>query len=261
MVVNVKYFIAGILMLAMNSLFARQPGTPATIKVMTWNIHHGADKDEQDRLLQMGRLIRASGADIVGLQEVDSVCARSWNRDQAAELASQSGMEHVFVKHFDLQGGAYGNALLSRYPIGKVRSFRLPILSDSSKTVAFFIASLHISKKKTIHVAVVHMDYRDAASRVNQAHVMNDIIKKAGCRHLILMGDMNARPGTAEISTLTEGLKDVTNTEDLTFPAVKADRKIDYILTDKTFRKVSSTTLQSADSDHLPVLSVLRMPW
>ncbi|PWG81491.1 exo-beta-N-acetylmuramidase NamZ domain-containing protein [Pararcticibacter amylolyticus] len=235
---------------------------PAAIKVMTWNIHHGADKDEQDRLSHMASLINSSGAGIVGLQEVDSVCSRSDNMDQAAILASMTGMHHLFQKHFAFQGGAYGNALLSRYPIGKVSSFRLPILSDSSKTVAFFVADLHVSKKTMVKAAVVHMDYRDSRSRINQANMINRIIEKTKCRYLILTGDMNASPGTAEVTTLTKYLKDVTNTKDLTFPAGGTDRKIDYILSGKGLWPLSSYVLESTDSDHLPVISVLdlRLP-
>jgi endonuclease/exonuclease/phosphatase family metal-dependent hydrolase len=42
-----------------------------TVTVMSFNIHHGQGTDGVLDLERIARVIRASGADIVGLQEVD----------------------------------------------------------------------------------------------------------------------------------------------------------------------------------------------
>ena len=59
-----------------------------TVTVMSFNIHHGQGTDGVVDLKRTARVIRASGADIAGLQEVDRNFAERSNwTDQAAELA------------------------------------------------------------------------------------------------------------------------------------------------------------------------------
>lgn len=55
--------------------------------------------------------------DLVALQEVDQKTGRSSGIDQAAELGHLTGMHWVFGKAMDYQGGGYGLAVLSRFPI------------------------------------------------------------------------------------------------------------------------------------------------
>ncbi|MCG7860088.1 hypothetical protein MD537_24115, partial [Flavihumibacter sediminis] len=90
----------------------QQPG----ITVMSYNIHHGADKEERNTLDSIGTFILSTKAQLVGLQEVDSVCTRSGQIDQMQRLAEITGMHFAFVRHFAYQGGAYGQGILSRYP-------------------------------------------------------------------------------------------------------------------------------------------------
>ena len=133
-------FPAVILFLTIFS-FSCKNDIPQSLKIMTYNIHRGQDADNNDRLMEMAAFIKESGADIVGLQEVDSVCYRSGQVDQAKILAEYSGMHYAFVRHFAFQGGAYGQALLSKYPITEVRNNRLPVATDiPEQTTAFLTA-------------------------------------------------------------------------------------------------------------------------
>lgn len=65
----------------------------------------------------MAEVVRTAGADIVLLQEVDRNTVRSGNVDQVAELTRLTGMHAQFGKSLDYQGGEYGIAILSRWPI------------------------------------------------------------------------------------------------------------------------------------------------
>ena len=62
-------------------------------------------------------MVRETGADLRLLQEVDRGTERSGRVDQAAELARLTGMQGVFGKTLDFQGGGYGLALLARWPV------------------------------------------------------------------------------------------------------------------------------------------------
>ena len=48
-----------------------------TLEVISYNIHHGANKDEVLKVDQVGAFLRDLNVDLVGLQEVDNLCNRS----------------------------------------------------------------------------------------------------------------------------------------------------------------------------------------
>lgn len=244
----------------MRKKYLLYPDPVEPVRIMSYNIHHGADKDEKNTLLAMADFIKGSGADIVGLQEVDSVCARSGKTDQAATLAARLGIHQVFVRHFDFEEGAYGIALLSRYPMHNIQRYRLPVdPSATTSGVAFFTADLTIKKKQVIRVAVVHMDYRSQASRIRQAGIVRQLLQDSRLP-VVLIGDMNASPRTPEIDTLSQSLENGGDYELFTFPAEKANRKIDYIFLGGRFERLYSKVYEVGFSDHLPFMSVVQLP-
>jgi endonuclease/exonuclease/phosphatase family metal-dependent hydrolase len=96
---------------------------------MTYNIQIAVSsahnpKWELDRfnLAGVADIIAAQHPDIVALQEVDLNRRRSGSMDQARWLAERLGYNYVFAPAYhDNENGAYGNALLSRYPIESYR--------------------------------------------------------------------------------------------------------------------------------------------
>lgn len=227
---------------------------PQAVKIMSYNIHHGADAAEKNTLDSMGAFISRSGADIVCLQEVDSVCKRSGNIDQTAALAAAARMQGVFACHFPFENGAYGNALISRYPIVSTKVYRLPIdESAHHSSTAMLTADIKVSDSLTICVAVVHLDYRSQHSRVNQAGQILRFLD--GVKHpVILAGDMNGTPGSPEIEELTRRFREMAYAPLNTFPVDRPDRKIDYILLDNRFSPVRYETFSVPFSDHLPIM-------
>ena len=55
----------------------------------------------------------AEKPDIVALQEVDQKTRRASGVDQPAELARLTGMQVVFGRNIDFEGGGYGTAVLT----------------------------------------------------------------------------------------------------------------------------------------------------
>ncbi len=87
-----------------------------TLTVATYNIAGGSYCDVA--LKELAADVIASGADIVGLQEVDRFVPRSGHRDMLAILAGEAGFPYsFFVRAIDLKGGEYGTSILSKYPI------------------------------------------------------------------------------------------------------------------------------------------------
>lgn len=94
------------------------PAAARPLKIVTWNIEHGA------RFNKIVVTLKAFDADVVLLQEVDRGCKRSGKVDVARELAHALGMNWVTGGEFQEIGEAHGNApaitgqaILSRTPI------------------------------------------------------------------------------------------------------------------------------------------------
>jgi len=97
-----------------------------SLRVLTYNIHHGEGTDHRLDLPRIASVIRAVEPDLVALQEVDRMVERTDRVDQPMELARQTGLRVAFGGNLGLQGGSYGNAVLSRYPILAQRNQFLP---------------------------------------------------------------------------------------------------------------------------------------
>ena len=109
---------------------ARQPAVAASgrlVRVMVYNIHAGKDATGADNLARVAGLVRETNADIALLQEVDQGTRRSGNTDQPAVLAERTGFHVAFGSALDYDGGEYGVAILSRWPIASDTLFHLPV--------------------------------------------------------------------------------------------------------------------------------------
>ena len=229
------------------------------IRIMTYNIHHGADASEQPTLDSMGYYIRESGVDIVGLQEVDSICHRSNGVDQPERLAEITGLDHYFTRHFPYQGGAYGQGLLSTYGVSKVRNLRLPVFPlEEEKGVSVLLAEVQTAPDSVITIGVVHLDYRSSESRMHQIDLLLDSLSVI--KNLVLLGDFNAYPDSPEILKLLQYFdRFEAKIESPSFPALNPDRRIDFVFVRKgsDLKIVNESVQQVPYSDHLPVTTVL----
>src|ERR687894_2457404 len=88
-----------------------------TLRVMTYNIHVGVGMDKKLDLQRIADVINRERPDLVGLQEVDRGVQRTQRIDEIAELAALTRMEYAFAFNLPYQGGQYGVAILSRFPI------------------------------------------------------------------------------------------------------------------------------------------------
>jgi endonuclease/exonuclease/phosphatase family metal-dependent hydrolase len=246
---------------ALPVLFCALKSKGQTIRIVAYNIHHGCDINEKLQLTSIADLIKKSKAQIVGLEEVDSVCKRSENTDQAKILATLTGMHYAYVRHFAFDGGSYGLALLSKYPISGLVNNRLPVLTDENgNTRAFLTATLQLSKKEQLMVGVVHLDYRNDDSRATQSRIIVNMFANKKIPVLFL-GDLNAAPDSKPIVNLKGLFTDTNQSGYLTFPSDHPKEKIDYIMvnTGHYLKTVKEPKYNVQYSDHLPILSDVKL--
>lgn len=232
--------------------------TNENLHVMSYNIHHGADKEETLTLEEIGEFIKHSGADLVGLQEVDSLCNRSGRVDQMKKLAEITGMHYAFARHFAYDGGAYGLGILSRYPVSDIRNDRISSLSKSGNgSLALLSARVDLPGGKQIRFLTVHFAL-DKPTRMNQSAETLEIAR--GALPVILTGDLNAEPGTEEIARLGRLFTFTQPADGLSYPVDEPVKKIDYIMVStRDLEKVAKAEVWKdiRHSDHLPVSSTI----
>src|SRR4029453_6534960 len=100
--------------------------TPHTVRVLTYNIHHGEGTDGEFDLPRLARIIESSAPDLVALQEVDQGTQRASGVNQLTEVARLTRLHGAFGKAMDFQGGGYGVGVLSRWPLRPVEVHPLP---------------------------------------------------------------------------------------------------------------------------------------
>ena len=210
------------------------PPKGQSLRVMTYNIYgaratspaNAADLDA------IAEVIRRQNPDFVTLNEVDVFTHRT-GKDvhQARDLAEKLGMEWHFSKAIDRDGGEYGDAVLSKYPILEKRSYRLPCAAEQpGEDRSLCVIRVQIDGKD-LYVASTHLDHLSGdASRLVQATEIRRIRDTELEGDLILCGDLNAIPSSNVIATMTSFLTNTGPIDQYTFPSDDPSRKIDYIM-------------------------------
>ncbi|HLK99458.1 MAG TPA: endonuclease/exonuclease/phosphatase family protein [Myxococcaceae bacterium] len=246
---------------SLSRLEAAAPRGEDELRVMTFNIQSGVRGLEG-----VAEVIRQARPDIVALQEVDLGSRRASGLDQAAVLAQRTGLtHHAHFRTTDLYGGAYGIALLSRFPVEALAQYPLPVPRGAEpRTVAH--AVLHVAGRE-VSVYLTHLIRRpfNADSRLRQSVLIAGLLARDS-RPKLLMGDLNDDPGSRPVRLLRRDLTDVfaatgqgpDGTYPLPLPFSPALR-IDYVLACDAFVPLRSRVLRVAASDHYPVIADVRL--
>lgn len=227
------------------------------VRVLVYNIHAGKDAGGVDNLQRVAEVVKSTNADVVLLQEVDRNTKRSGNVDQLSELMRLTGLNGVFGKSLDYQGGEYGIALLSRWPV------------DTHETVPLFVDPPQVRAGGSIEprVALVvetggmrvintHLDAsREERYRLQEAAQLIPIAQREYRGPVIAGGDYNSEPDSEVQRRLRASVfRDCDRGTSLTFPADKPVKRIDYLFMIRDARCKSARVLESQASDHRGVL-------
>ena len=249
--------------LTLLGLASARAAEPVTLRVMSYNIHHAEGIDGKLDVARIAKLIRDARADIVGLQEVDRGTERVQKRDLAAELAQLTGMTVRFDKNIPHQGGEYGNATLTKFPIKRAKNTHLKSFANGEQRgVQQLVLEVHGRELLFLNT---HLDARrEPAEREHSATELQAIVAQAGNLPVILVGDFNAPPDRPSIAKVRDFLTDawpaVNQAPGFTIPVKQPARRIDYVwITPASVTPVKMAVLSSEASDHLPIVAELRL--
>ncbi len=253
---------------------AHPPAVPALrVKVLTYNVLGGRNTDGARDLSRLAEVINTLDPDIVALQEVDRRTGRLNGVDLPAELAKLTGMDFVFGRAMDYDGGEYGEAILSRFPIIDVTNHALPHQETSEPRAALAATIQFPTSAQTFVFIGTHLDHlRSPEDRIAQATEINEVIKAYANLPVLLAGDLNAEPGSEPMRILQVRWTDAWAGEEnrFTYPSDAPRKRIDYLLyrpenrwsVIKTYRGIdihhadtSWLALLNLASDHLPLMA------
>lgn len=252
------------------------------MKLVTFNILHGRTPGDGVDLDRFVECVEKLDADILALQEVDSIQARSGLADLTALAADAMGAKsHRFVAAIAGTPGAtwmaatgeeqpgtaaYGVALLSRYPATNWQVVRLPripfrfpmylsapgrvkVIDEEPRAAVVGQFDTPLGATTVVNT---HLSFVPGWNRSQLRRLMRDVRALPGPR--ILTGDLNMSPAAAR---RWSGLRSLATAP--TFPADSPTQQLDHVLTDDP--ELTAATCETPVlpiSDHRPLSVELR---
>ena len=235
---------------------------PPRLRLVAYNIKHGRGMDNRVDLKRIASVLRKLNPDLIALQEIDHTCTRSGKVHQAAVLGNLLGMHHRFGKFMDFQGGQYGLAILSRFPVQK--SVRHQLAPGAEPRCALEVIVRPAASGPLLSFISIHNDWTREHFRVAQ---VNDLIMGLRERKhpVVLAGDFNAEPQAESLARLrASGFTILTKEKEAkTFPSPAPRIEIDYFMI-RGISLVNPPLTMVHDeriaSDHRPIVMDLILP-
>ncbi|QZT58781.1 endonuclease/exonuclease/phosphatase family protein [Mycolicibacterium austroafricanum] len=248
------------------------------MKLVTFNILHGRTPGDGVDLDRFAECVARLDADILALQEVDSIQARSGLADRTALAAEAMGARsHRFVAAIAGTPGAtwmaatgeeqpgtaaYGVALLSRYPALNWQvlrlpriPFRFPMYLSAPRRVQIIdeepraaVIGQFDTPLGNLSVVNTHLSFVPGWNRVQLHRLLRDVRGLPWPR--IVTGDLNM---SAAAARRWSGLRQLASAP--TFPADRPVSQLDHVLTDDpALTATACRTPRMPISDHRPVV-------
>jgi len=234
----------------------------SVLRIMCYNIRHGRGMDDVVHLERTGNVIKEWKPDLVALQEVDNNTQRTNKTDQAKLLAEQLKMHYVFGKAIPYQGGEYGLAILSRFPILEHQMILLPPeIQQEQRGVLIARIGVPDAKGKVIRFASTHLSVVSHEERAIQIEKIDSLLSE-GSEPVIVAGDFNTRPDNESIVRF---VKNWTDDADLALGknvTPVRPRRIDYIFlrSKDSWEVLETRTIDDRiTSDHMPIFSLIAL--
>lgn len=175
------------------------------MRIVTYNIRGWRTLDGEPNLHQLIAALQTIGGDVVGLNEVfypRAVAGES--RPALAMLAEALGMHYVFGPCLrwpvqdDMPATAYGNAILSRWPVIASAAHHLTSKEEDPQGLllqreqrGLLEARILLPGGQTLTVYQTHLDHHGETTRAIQLRIARTWLVRDRNRPHLVMGDFN----------------------------------------------------------------------
>lgn len=232
-----------------------------TLKVMSFNILHGATTKNDFNLDTIAGVINKYKPHLVALQEVDFKTNRAKKYDLPTELGIRTKMTSLFARAMYYDDGEYGEAVLSSYSFIGSENIPLPHLPTSEPRAAL-LTRVKTKNGNIIQFVGTHLDHlRNNTDRLMQAKAINKALEQTKYPTL-LVGDLNDGPDSETLQILSENFAkpNIQEAKQNTWPADNPRVCLDHILFNNRAQwKVIDYTIlcENYASDHCIVIATL----
>jgi endonuclease/exonuclease/phosphatase family metal-dependent hydrolase len=221
-------------------------------RAVSYNIHRCVGLDGRQDTGRVAEVIRELGADIVGLQEVDSKPGEDSRFEQMRKLAKASDFHVIPGVTILRDDEEYGNVLLTSRRVREIR--RLDLSLPGREPRGAIDVDLDVAGVP-IRVIVTHLGLRPWERRV-QVRKLLDVLMVKPDRITIVMGDINEwLPGSRPLRWLHRrlGRCPAPRTFPASFPLFALDRI--WIWPIRALRSIRAhdSPVARIASDHLPL--------
>ena len=214
-----------------------------TLTVATFNVHHCRGLDGRIDIGRIATTIAGTGAELVGLQELDRGMARSGRVDQPEALAERLGYAVDFFATLERDGEyGIGVAAVGR-PEVEFRS--LERVGDEEPR------GVIVARWRGVSLLVTHLS-RHPAARELQTQQLADVAREVD-PPVVVMGDLNQ--GRDDLGPLAAAGLAPSPRRLHTLAKPWRRGELDHVLAGRGARVVSARTVRSLASDHRPVVA------
>lgn len=227
------------------------------LKVMSYNVR---SFEPDFDVTQHIALIKSENPDVVAFQEVENRTSRVGRIDLIVKIGAATGMFPLFAPAYDKEIGAYGVAILSKYPILSSAFFALPRLQEegAADPRVALVADIILPNNQKLRIVNTHLDhlFGNGSIQLTQSKQLTGSNILDAHTPVVLLGDFNQWPQDNAITYL-KGFFDRQCSDAYTF---QNGYKLDYIFTypRSKWQRISYNVLHNISlSDHYPLVATI----
>lgn len=218
------------------------------VKIISYNIHSGVDKDMFPTLFDTIEFLKHSDADIICLQEVNESAKVGF---QVSSLKEELGMNAHFGANVVSLNANYGLVTYTKYNIISQNHI---YLSSENEQRGLLHTVIDIRGKK-VNIINVHLSTNKEENKVQQKE-LSDFVKKLGDETYIIAGDFNSSD-VSIVGNSVDVAKSLEKSNTLTFsPGIE---RIDYMFVSPDVKLIDYRVLIKKMSDHYPIIVKIRI--